>query len=170
MMAIRGWRSLHTDGKCERCNSTLGDKKEGGAEVPAKPPETAMVKSEKARTAVVATEKPPVTTDLDEHGPEGWRSRIAHMHRPTRDEMLAAATSFLERLRIITKWSMIRQMRPYTFDEIAAFFSWIVLGQILWILLGTTTFMSVLIYLANTVSAQGLLPLRPFTRRKLTWT
>lgn len=80
--------------------------------------------------------------------------RISHIHRPTKDEMLAAATGFFQRLRIRTKWTMIRQMRPYNWDDLSAFFSWLLLGQVLWIVLGTTTFVSLTILLVNTVFAQ----------------
>lgn len=84
-----------------------------------------------------------------------WLGSISHMHRPTKDDMLAAATGFFQRLRIRTKWSLIRQMRPYNWEDVSAFFSWLFIGHLLWILLGTTTFMSVAILLLNTVFAQG---------------
>lgn len=80
--------------------------------------------------------------------------KISHIHRPTKDEMLAAATGFFQRLRIRTKWAMIRQMRPYNWDDLSAFFSWLLLGQVLWIVLGTTTFVSLTVLLINTVFAQ----------------
>lgn len=80
--------------------------------------------------------------------------KISHIHRPTKDEMLAAATGFFQRLRIRTKWTMIRQMRPYNWDDLSAFFSWLLLGQVLWIVLGTTTFVSLTVLLINTVFAQ----------------
>lgn len=85
----------------------------------------------------------------------GILGRIAQIHRPTKDEMLAAATGFFERLRIRTKWVMIRQMRPYNLEDIMAFFSWLFVGHVLWIVLGTTTFLSIAILLVNTVFAQG---------------
>lgn len=90
-------------------------------------------------------------------GEERLLDRIAHIHRPTKDEMLAAATGFFQRLRIRTKWAMIRQMRPYNWDDLSAFFSWLLLGQVLWILLGTTTFVSLTVLLINTVFAQEYL-------------
>ena len=40
-------------------------------------------------------------------------------------------------------------------DEIGAFFSWFLLGHVLWVILGTTTFFSLLIFAINTVFAQG---------------
>ena len=86
----------------------------------------------------------------------GIFERVSHVHRPTKDEMLAAATGAWQRLRIRAKWSLIRQMRPYSLDDISAFFSWLLLGHIVWVVVGTTTFLSVAIVLVNSVSAQGL--------------
>ncbi|KAL7269719.1 Mitochondrial distribution and morphology protein 31, mitochondrial precursor [Rhizina undulata] len=80
-----------------------------------------------------------------------------HIHRPSKDEMLAAATGFFQRLRIRTKWTLIRQMRPYNFDDITAFFSWLFLGHVLWVVLGTTTFFSLAILVVNSVFAQEFL-------------
>lgn len=76
-------------------------------------------------------------------------------HRPTKEEFLAAATGFWSRLRVRFKWFSIRDVRPFNFDDISAFFSWILVGHLIWIVVGTTTFFSLLIYTANTVFAQG---------------
>jgi mitochondrial distribution and morphology protein 31 len=48
-------------------------------------------------------------------------------------------------------------MRPYTLDEIGAFISWIFLGHVIWIVIGTTTFVSLAIWGINTVFAQETL-------------
>jgi distribution and morphology protein 31 len=79
------------------------------------------------------------------------------LHRPTKDELLAAATSFWQRLGIRFKWFSIRSFRPYTLDEIGAFISWIFLGHVVWIIVGTTTFVSLAIWAVNTVFAQETL-------------
>lgn len=42
-------------------------------------------------------------------------------------------------------------------DEISAFFSWILVGHVIWIIVGTTTFFSLTIFLINTVFAQETL-------------
>ncbi|KAF8477540.1 mitochondrial distribution and morphology protein-domain-containing protein [Kalaharituber pfeilii] len=84
----------------------------------------------------------------------GILGRIAQIHRPTKDQMLAAATSMFARFRIRAKWALIRQMRPYNLEEILALLQWLVVGHIIWIVLGTTTFFSIVILLANTVYAQ----------------
>lgn len=80
---------------------------------------------------------------------------ITHIHRPSKEELLAAATGFWARLKVRFKWFSIRSARPFNIDEIGAFFSWILVGHVLWIILGTTTFFSLAIFAVNTVFAQG---------------
>lgn len=82
---------------------------------------------------------------------------ISHMHRPTREELLAAATGFWSRLKVRFKWFSIRSVRPFNADDISAFFSWFILGHVLWVILGTTTFFSLAIFAVNTVFAQETL-------------
>lgn len=77
-------------------------------------------------------------------------------HRPTKEELLAAATGFWERLKVRFKWFSIRSTRPFNADEWGAFLSWILFGHFVWILVGTTTFVSLLILMVNTVFAQGM--------------
>ena len=84
--------------------------------------------------------------------------RLPYIHRPTKEELLAAATGFWSRLKIRFKWFSIRSVRPFNVDEIGAFFSWFLLGHVLWIVLGTTTFFSLAIFAVNTVFAQGMSP------------
>lgn len=76
-------------------------------------------------------------------------------HRPTKEELLAAATGFWSRLKVRFKWFSIRSVRPWNVDDWSAFVSWFVLGNIVWILVGTTTFFSLVIFSINTVVAQG---------------
>jgi distribution and morphology protein 31 len=78
-------------------------------------------------------------------------------HRPTKEELLAAATGFWSRLKVRFKWFSIRSVRPWNVDDWSAFVSWFVLGNIVWILVGTTTFFSLVIFSINTVIAQGTL-------------
>ena len=82
---------------------------------------------------------------------------ISYIHRPSREELLAAATSSWSRLKVRFKWFSIRSVRPFNADEIGAFFSWFLLGHVLWIILGTTTFFSLAIFAVNTVFAQETL-------------
>lgn len=78
-------------------------------------------------------------------------------HRPTKEELLAAATGFWSRLKVRFKWFSIRSVRPWNIDDWSAFVSWFVLGNIVWVLVGTTTFFSLVIFSINTVVAQGRL-------------
>ncbi|KAI0404865.1 mitochondrial distribution and morphology proteins-domain-containing protein [Xylaria palmicola] len=78
-------------------------------------------------------------------------------HRPTKEEFLAAANGFWERLKVRFKWISIRSMRPWNIDEWGAFVSWFLFGHLVWILVGTTTFFSLLILSINTVVAQETL-------------
>ena len=77
-------------------------------------------------------------------------------HRPTKEELLAAATGFWSRLKVRFKWFSIRSVRPWNIDDWSAFVSWFVLGNIVWVLVGTTTFFSLVILSINTVVAQGM--------------
>lgn len=80
---------------------------------------------------------------------------MPQLQRPTKEELLAAATGFWSRLKVRFKWFSIRSVRPFNADEIGAFFSWVLMGHVLWIFLGTTTFFSLAILAVNTVFAQG---------------
>ncbi|OCL07220.1 hypothetical protein AOQ84DRAFT_389654 [Glonium stellatum] len=82
---------------------------------------------------------------------------LPHFHRPTKAELLAAATGFWSRLKVHFKWLTIKSVRPFNMDEISAFFSWILVGHVIWIIVGTTTFFSLTIFLINTVFAQETL-------------
>ncbi|KAL8843628.1 MAG: hypothetical protein Q9170_000132 [Blastenia crenularia] len=82
---------------------------------------------------------------------------MPQVHRPSKEELLAAATGFWSRLKVRFKWFSIRSGRPFNIDEISAFFSWVLLGHVLWIVLGTTTFFSLAILAVNTVFAQETL-------------
>ncbi|KAI0442585.1 mitochondrial distribution and morphology proteins-domain-containing protein [Xylaria telfairii] len=78
-------------------------------------------------------------------------------HRPTKEEFLAAANGFWERLKVRFKWVSIRSMRPWNIDEWGAFVSWFLFGHLVWILVGTTTFFSIIIISINTMMAQETL-------------
>jgi len=117
----------------------------------------------------VAHTKPvdPLPVDSSQTTPEGnsyfHLPHLPHLpkmpHRPTKEELLAAATGFWSRLKIRFKWFSIRSVRPWNVDDWSAFVSWFMLGHIVWILLGTTTFFSIIIFAINTVVAQGMLRL-----------
>lgn len=82
---------------------------------------------------------------------------MPHLHRPTKEELLSAATGFWSRLKIRFKWFSIRSVRPFNADEISGFISWLLVGHVLWIVLGTTTFFSLALFAVNTISAQETL-------------
>lgn len=103
---------------------------------------------------------PPSDPHLSEHETLADSvSKYLHLpkmpHRPTKEELLAAASGFWERLKVRFKWFSIRSMRPWNADEWGAFVSWFLLGHLVWILVGTTTFFSLIILFINTVFAQG---------------
>ncbi|KAH0543495.1 hypothetical protein FGG08_002163 [Glutinoglossum americanum] len=82
---------------------------------------------------------------------------LSQYHRPTKDELLAAATGFWSRMKVRFKWFSIRSVRPYNMDDISAFISWVLVGHVIWVIVGTTTFFSIAIFLVNTVFAQETL-------------
>lgn len=89
-----------------------------------------------------------------EHANKSLYDRLPHLHRPTKEELLAAATGFWHRVQIRFKWFSIRSVRPFNHEEIFAFLSWIFWGHVLWFVIGTTTFISLVILTMNTVLAQ----------------
>ncbi|OOQ86083.1 Mitochondrial distribution and morphology protein 31 [Penicillium brasilianum] len=105
-------------------------------------------------------DSPPATsssTPLHRHHLMDRLPHMPHLHRPTKEELLSAATGFWSRLRVRFKWFSIRSVRPFSLDEIAALFSWVLLGHVVWVVVGTTTFFSLLILAINTVFAQETL-------------
>lgn len=131
-------------------------------------------KDEEKRTATQPKQDAPKTTEqgmtgTPESDPESITSTVSkylHIpkmpHRPTREELLAAANGFLGRLQVRFKWASIRSMRPWNIDEWGAFVSWFLFGHLVWILVGTTTFFSIIIFSINTVFAQGKFARSPF--------
>ncbi|KAG2015405.1 mitochondrial distribution and morphology protein 31 [Coprinopsis cinerea AmutBmut pab1-1] len=79
---------------------------------------------------------------------------LPHVHRPTREDFLNVATSFWQRLRIRFKWFTIKSFRKFNADDISAFITWFLMSQTLWILVGTTTFFSVIFAIANSLQLQ----------------
>ncbi|KAF9527357.1 mitochondrial distribution and morphology protein-domain-containing protein [Crepidotus variabilis] len=80
---------------------------------------------------------------------------VPHLHRPTRDDFLNVATGFWQRLRIRFKWFTVRSFRKFNADDISAFVSWFLVSQTLWILIGTTTFFSVIFATINSLRLQN---------------
>ncbi|KAF4977753.1 hypothetical protein FZEAL_5772 [Fusarium zealandicum] len=103
----------------------------------------------------------PGASEADSESITSYMSSYLHLprmpHRPTKEELLQAANGFWDRLKVRLKWISIRSMRPWNADEWGAFVSWFMLGHLVWILVGTTTFFSLVIFSINTVFAQETL-------------
>ena len=79
----------------------------------------------------------------------------------TKEQLLATASNLFLRLKIRLKWLLKKSNRPLNTDDYSAFVSWLVVGNALILIVGTTTFVLLLIFTANTVFAQE------FVARKL---
>lgn len=159
-MARQAWaRSIHTPsaaGKIQgRRNKSSKAAEEGKAANTQQGPQHATTQGKGHETAGKSAEEghDSLTDSV---------SRYLHLphlpkmpHRPTKEELLSAANGFWQRLKVRFKWFSIRSARPFNADEWGAFLSWILFGHFVWILVGTTTFCSLLILLVNTVFAQG---------------
>ncbi|OUM52934.1 hypothetical protein BVG19_g2169 [[Candida] boidinii] len=76
--------------------------------------------------------------------------------RKNLQDFLQTSTSWLQRLYYRIKWFLIKSIRPFNTDEYGAFLTWLLTGNILLLIIGTTTFFSLLLYTVNTVFAQEL--------------
>lgn len=88
-------------------------------------------------------------------------THLANSHIPstalvTKETLLAQADSIWERMAIRSKWALIKSYRPFNVDELSAIFSWVILSHILWVILGTTTFFSLLFLGLNSLFAKEL--------------
>lgn len=75
----------------------------------------------------------------------------------TKEQLLARANNVISRLGIRFKWLLKKSNRPLNTDDYSALFSWLVVGNALVLILGTTTFVLLLIFVFNTVFAQEFL-------------
>ncbi|WYZ42872.1 hypothetical protein EsH8_VI_000571 [Colletotrichum jinshuiense] len=156
-IARQAWRrGIHSDSRGlrstgERHLSSKSGKHEEKAT-------TTQPKQDASKTADQGKSDAP---DPDAESITSTMSKYLHIpkmpHRPTRDELLAAANGFLGRLKVRFKWASIRSMRPWNIDEWGAFVSWFLFGHLVWVLVGTTTFFSLIIFSINTVFAQETL-------------
>lgn len=67
----------------------------------------------------------------------------------SRQQFLEQSKGRINRLFRKMKWFLIRQNRKFNADDFSAFFSWIMMGNFIWIFIGTTTFVGLIIYLGN---------------------
>ena len=66
----------------------------------------------------------------------------AHVARLSRDDFLNAANGIVQRMRVRVRWFFIRNFRKFNADDISAFVTWFLVGQGLWILIGTSVGMA----------------------------
>ncbi|KAJ1958525.1 Mitochondrial distribution and morphology protein 31, mitochondrial precursor [Dispira parvispora] len=66
--------------------------------------------------------------------------------------LLEKTTGRLARARIHIRFLLMRSFRPWTVDDILGIFSWIFLSNTVFILVGTTTFVSIVLAIANGLS------------------
>jgi hypothetical protein len=93
-------------------------------------------------------------TNSSSKGPSSEEESQSYFHRPTKEQLLATATSVFHRLHIRFKWPLIRSLRPFNMDDISAFVSVYILSHAFLLIAGTTTFFILLIAAINTVGAQ----------------
>ncbi|KAG0356674.1 Mitochondrial distribution and morphology protein 31, mitochondrial precursor [Gamsiella multidivaricata] len=84
-----------------------------------------------------------------------WTPPIGPLDRVDRARLLSAAPNFLARLKIRFKLLLMRQIRPWRVDDFIAMFSWAFLANVAFVLLGTTTFFSLVLTTANSLQFQG---------------
>ena len=93
-------------------------------------------------------DSPPTRVDLQNYSRffRQLAQSVPHIHRPTRDDFLNLTSSFWHRLRIRFKWLTIRSFRKFNADDLSAFFSFVLVGQTLWILVGTSVYKKFLLF------------------------
>ncbi|KAE9391909.1 hypothetical protein BT96DRAFT_864631, partial [Gymnopus androsaceus JB14] len=79
---------------------------------------------------------------------------LPHLHRPTQEDFLRVADGFWQRLRIRFKWFTIKSFRKFNADDISGIVTWVLMSQTIWILVGTTTFLSVVFAIVNSLRLQ----------------
>lgn len=77
-----------------------------------------------------------------------------HRHRPSKEDLLRFAQGFWTRLRIRFKWFTIRGFRRFNADDISAFFTLGGFTTAVFIIVGTTTFFSLIFAALNALNLQ----------------
>lgn len=80
-------------------------------------------------------------------------ARLFSTEKPkvTKSQLLAQATSSFSRAWVHVKWPLTRNNRPLSLEDFSAVASWLVMGNLLWVVLGTTTFGLVAMYSVDQV-------------------
>ena len=99
-------------------------------------------------------QKIPKYNPKSENSKSSTEESASYFQRPTKEQLLATATSFFHRLHIRFKWPLIRSYRPFNMDDISAFISVYLLSHAFLLIAGTTTFFLLVIATINTVGAQ----------------
>lgn len=110
--------------------------------------------------AAPAPSPPPSAPDAKHDDPHTLLDRlphVPHLYRPSKAELLAAASGFWSRMKVRFKWLTIRSNRKFNADEIYALFSWVLAAHVAWVILGTTTFFMLTVFLINTAFSQETL-------------
>ncbi|KAF8502117.1 mitochondrial distribution and morphology protein-domain-containing protein [Russula emetica] len=97
------------------------------------------------------------SSNLHDNYPRFFRrlaQSLPHVPRPSRDDFLNAANGMFQRMRVRVRWFFIRNFRKFNADDISAFVTWFLVGQGLWILIGTTTFFSAVFAVTNSLRLQ----------------
>lgn len=144
--------SARAEGRRARSSSSTGDGDKNTA--PASQEASRKVKEEGQPGPGAPAPEPHHSDESLAHSMAKYLHMPKMPHRPTKEELLAAASGFGQRLKVRFKWFSIRSMRPWNADEWGAFVSWFLFGHLVWILVGTTTFFSLVIFTINTVFAQ----------------
>ncbi|KAG0668642.1 Mitochondrial distribution and morphology protein 31, mitochondrial precursor [Maudiozyma exigua] len=74
-----------------------------------------------------------------------------------RNRLLEETENIWGRLKIRLRWFLKKSTNPFNTDDIGALISWILVSHVLVFIIWTTTFVSLIIYLMNTVFAQEYL-------------
>lgn len=77
--------------------------------------------------------------------------RVSYKPPISRKQFVAGSTSLLQTVQLNLKWLLMKQNRPFNADDFSAFVSWFVWSNIIWFVLGTTTFVSLIMYTIKTL-------------------
>ncbi|PSN65666.1 hypothetical protein BS50DRAFT_575642 [Corynespora cassiicola Philippines] len=135
-------------------SSVTGNSKGKSAAAPQSEPSSRLESAPKPQKQPDQTTKPDPEASHDSGKHHSLFESLPHLYRPSKAELLEAASGFFSRIKVHFKWFTIRSTRPFNADEIYALASWVLAAHFLWIILGTTTFFMLTVFLINSVFAQ----------------
>ncbi|CCD24645.1 Mdm31p NDAI_0D03310 [Naumovozyma dairenensis CBS 421] len=74
-----------------------------------------------------------------------------------KNRRLSQATNIFQKLKINIRWILKKSYKPFNADDISAVISWVLVSNVIIFILWTTTFVSLIIYLLNSISLQDYL-------------